>query len=229
MNSVFSESLFYIYFVYGVSFLVMSFVVLKGIKKATAISLITTFYALAAFGITHGITELIDWARFILKVSGHGEVVILKYLSQSMLIVSFAVLLQFAVNLFTYKSQQKASYRAIPSLLFVVYLLVLFITKTGDISKAALIARHGLGFSGALLSGIALFYLANSMKAVGDSTAIRGLLVSAIGFGLYAVFAGLIIQPIAGLPVQLFRAACAFTIAISSFYFLGVFEASESD
>jgi hypothetical protein len=227
MNAVLGQSLFYIYFVYGVSFLVMSYLVLNGIKKATAISLITTFYMLAVFGIAHGSAELVDWARFILKVYGHGEIMFLKYVSQLLMIGSFVVLLQFAVNLFTYKYEKKATLRFIPGVLFLAYVAVLFFTKTYEISRAALFARYGLGFAGALLSGFALLYLANSMKAVGDSTAIRGLLVSAIGFGLYAIFAGLIIQPIAGLPIQLFRSACAFTIAISSFYFLGVFKAAE--
>lgn len=47
------------------------------------------------------------------------------------------------------------------------------------------------------------------MRAVGNSKLIKGLLVSAIGFALYAVLGGLIINPIVGLPIQLFRAACA--------------------
>ena len=228
MTALFTQPLFYIYFVYGISFLVMSCVLLHGIKKATAISLISTFHALAAFGITHGITELVDWARFILKFSGHGEVMVLKYLSQSLLILSFVILLQFAVNLFTYKHEKNGLIRAIPAALLAVYLFVLFITKTDDISKAGLLARHGFGFLGALLSGIALFSLAQLMESAGDSTASKGLFVGAVGFGLYSVFGGLIIQPIAGVPIQLFRAACAVTIAVSSFYFLGVFEACEA-
>jgi hypothetical protein len=227
MNTVLGESLFYIYFVYGVSFLVMSYLILNGIKKATAISLITTFYMLAIFGITHGFAELVDWARFILKVGGHGEIVVLKYLSQGLMIVSFVVLLQFAVNLLTFKSEKKTAVRFIPAVLFVAYIAVLFFTSTHDILRAGLFARYGFGFVGAMLSGIALSYLAHSMRAVGDSTATRGLLFSAAGFCLYSIFAGLIIQPIAGLPIQLFRSACAFTIAISSFYFLGVFRAAE--
>ena len=227
MNTVLGESLFYIYFVYGVSFLVMSYLILNGIKKATAISLVATFYMLAFFGITHGFVELVDWVRFILKVGGHGEIVVLTYLSQSLMIASFVLLLQFAVNLLTFKSGKKTAFRFIPAGLFVVYIAVLFFTNTRDISRAGLLARYGFGFAGALLTGIALSYLANSIKALGDSTATGGLLVSAAGFGLYSIFAGIIIQPIAGLPIQLFRSACAFAIAISSFYFLGVFRAAE--
>src|SRR6266487_3263809 len=80
MNSVLSESLlFYTYLIYTLSFFVMSYLVLLGIRKATAISLISTFYLLAFFGITHGFAELIDLARLVLRVAGHGEGVILKY------------------------------------------------------------------------------------------------------------------------------------------------------
>ena len=226
MNMILSEPLFYIFFIYGASFLVMSYVVFHGIKKATAITLINTFYALGLFGFTHAITELIDWVRFIFKIEGSGEIEILKYISQIFLIISFVILLQFGVNLLTYRNEKKGSFRLIPGILFVVYIVVLLIIKTNDISKAALIARYSFGFSGALLSGIALYNLANSIKAVGNSRLIKGLFVTAIGFVFYAVFGGLIIKPIAGLPIQLFRAACAFTIAISSFYILDVFKAS---
>jgi hypothetical protein len=227
MSMVLSEPLFYIFFIYGVSFLVMSYVVFRGIRKATVITLITTFYALVLFGLTHGITELIDWVRFILKIVGTGEVEVLKYLSQIFLITSFVLLLQFGISLLTYKSERRAVLRFIPVLLFGVYIVVLLILNVNDVLTAGLIARYSFGFSGALLSGIALYSLANSMKAVGDSTLFKGLIVIAIGFALYAVFGGLIIKPIVGLPVQLFRAACAFTISISSFYILNVFKASE--
>jgi hypothetical protein len=229
MNIAVSEPLFYIYFIYGLSFLVMSYVIFHGIKEATSLTLVTTFYALAFFGITHGTTELIDWIRFIFKFSGKGDVEILKYISQSLLIISFILLLQFAVNLLTYRNEKRKVIRWIPSLLVVVYIVVLVIFKTNDISRAGLIARYGFGFSGALLSGIALCNLANSMKAVGNSRLVGGLLVSGIGFVFYAVVGGLIIQPIIGLPIQLFRAACAITIAISSFGFLGVFKSYEQN
>jgi hypothetical protein len=212
-----------------VSFLLMAYVVLRGVKSATAISLITSFYMLALFGITHGFAELVDWTRFIVKTTGHGEVAALNYLAPVLMVLSFVALLQFAVNLFTYKSGKKAYFRFIPGVIFVAYLAFLLITRTSDISKAALFARYGLGFAGALLSGVALFGLAKAMTAVGESTASLGLIVSGVGFGLYSVFAGLIIHPIAGLPIQLFRAACALMIAVSSFYFLGVFKAAEAE
>jgi len=125
MNMVLREPLFYIDFIYGVSFLVMSCLVSHGIKKATDITLTATFYALVLFGLTHGITELIDWVIFILKIAGTGEIEILKYLSQTFLISSFVILLQFGVSLLTYRSEKAGVLRFIPLALFGLYFAAL--------------------------------------------------------------------------------------------------------
>ena len=73
MNQALTEPLFYIDLIYGISFLVMSFVVFEGTRKASSIIFVPTFYMLGGFGLVHGITELIDWVSFILKTSGAGE------------------------------------------------------------------------------------------------------------------------------------------------------------
>jgi hypothetical protein len=227
MDKVLREPLFYIYFIYGLSFLVMSYVVFRGVRRAASITLVTTFYALVLFGLTHGITEWIDWVRFILKAGDAGEIALLRYLSQIFLVVSFVFLLQFGINLLTFRSEKKSIFRSVPILFFIVYIIVLLVQKIEDISEAGLIARYCFGFAGSLLSSIALFKLAGSMKSVGSSRLINGLVVTAVGFASYAIFGGLIVGPVAGLPVQLFRAACAFTIAVSSFSILELFKASK--
>ena len=229
MNKLVSEPLFYIFLVYGLSFLLMAYVVFRGIKNATAMALVSTYFALALFGLTHGLTELVDWVRFVVKVTDKREIELLKYLSQGLLITSFVVLLQFGINLLTYANIKRRAFRFIPSVLFAAYLAGLLVTKTTDVLAAGLIARRSFGIAGSLLSGIGLFVLANSMKAVLDSKVVKGLLVTGFAFCGYAVFGGLLIQPIFGLPIQLFRAGCAVAIAISSFSFLGIFRAAEAD
>ncbi len=219
------EPLFYIFFIYGTSFLVMSYVVFHGIRKATSITLVKTFYALVIFGVLHGAAELTDWVRFIIHASGGGEVKALYYLSPALMFVSFVVLTQFGINLLTYKSGKKNILQLIPSVLVIAYICVIIAAKVRDVMAEALIARNGFGTFGALLSGVALLGLARSMKALGNKRLETGLAVSAAGFMLYAVFGGIIVNPVAGLPVQLFRAACALTIAASSFYILDVFKA----
>jgi hypothetical protein len=229
MSTLLHEPLFYIFFVYGMSFLVMAYVVLHGIRNATAITLVTTYYALALFGLMHGVTELVDWVRFIVKTTGNGEIAALKYASQVCLIASFVVLLQFGVNLLTYRSDKARVLRFAPGILFVVYLVALSMAGVNDILRAGLIARYSFGFAGALLSAIALAWLAQSLKDVLDTSVVNGLTMTAFGFGAYAVFGGLIIKPIGGLPIQLFRAACAFVVAWASFYILGIFKATHGD
>ena len=227
MNQVLTEPLFYIDFFYGISFLLMSFVVLEGTRKASSIIFVPTFYMLGGFGLVHGITELIDWVSFILKTIGAGEFVVLTILSQSCLITSFVLLLQFGINILTYKSEKKGIYRSLPVLLFVAYTVYIFVTETPHIRTAGLIARRGFGFSGALLSGLAFFSLAKSMKVIGHPRLTHGLIVTGIGFVCYAVFGGLVVEPILGLPIQLFRAVCAFTIAAYSFAILEILKVYE--
>jgi hypothetical protein len=227
MKQVLAEPLFYINFIYGVSFLLMSFVVFHGTRKASSITLVTTFYMLSGFGLVHGMTELTDWLRFTLETAGAGEFRELLILSQACLITSYVLLLQFGVTLLTYKAEKKVFYRVIPAVLFVAYAAYLMLTGTAHIRTAGLIARRSFGFSGALLSGLAFFSLAHSMKVIGHPRLTRGLVVTGTGFACYAVFGGLIVEPIVGLPVQLFRAACAVTIAISSFSILEIFKVSK--
>ena len=227
MNQVLTEPLFYIYLFYGISFLLMSFVIFEGTRKASSIIFVPTFYMLGGFGLVHGITELIEWVIFILKTSRAGEFEVLTILSQSCLITSFVLLLQFGINILTYKSEKKDIYRSLPVLFFVAYTVYIFVAETPHIRTAGLIARRGFGFSGALLSGLAFFSLAKSMKVIGHPRLTNGLIVTGIGFVCYAVFGGLVVEPILGLPIQLFRAVCALTIAINSFAILEILKISK--
>ena len=227
MTRVLTEPLFYIELVYGLSFLLMSFVVFKGTGKTSSSILVTNFYILGGFGLVHGITELIDWVSFILKTSGAGEFKGLIILSQSCLITSFVLLLQFGINILTYESKRKGIYRLLPALLFVAYTFYIFVTETHHIRTAGLIARRGFGFSGALLSGLAFFKLAKSMKVIGHPRLTKGLFFSGIGFVCYAVLGGLVVEPILGVPIQLFRAVCAFAIAFYSYDILEILTVSK--
>jgi hypothetical protein len=229
MNQVFTEPMFYVFMVYSASFLLMSFVVFHGIRRASSIAFVNTFYMLVGFGLVHGITELIDWLRFILKATGAGESLVLFILSESSLLTSFILLFQFGVTLLTYKSNNKNIYRSLTALIYIALAAYILVIEPTYMSLAGSrpIVRHTLGFPGSLLSGLAFFRLAYSMKVMGHPRLIKALVITGIGFVCYAVFGGLIVEPVAGVPVQLFRAACALTIAIYSFSILDIFKVSE--
>lgn len=226
MNQFLTEPMFYVFIVYSASFLLMSFVVFHGIRRASSIAFVNTFYMLVGFGLVHSITELIDWLRFILKANGAGESVVLLILSESCLITSFVLLFQFGVTLLTYKSDKKNIYRSLTALVYIAYAAYILVIEPTHISLAGSrhLARRTLGFPGSLLSGLAFFSLANSVKVTGHARLIKALVITGIGFVCYAVFGGLLVEPIAGVPVQLFRAACALTIAVYSFSILDIFK-----
>jgi hypothetical protein len=227
MDALFHQPLFYIYFIYGVSFLTMAYLIFQGIRKGTSLVLVTTFQMLAAFGLTHGIREMIDWVSFILATNGHPEIAWLKFLSDAFLIVSFVILLQFAVNLLSYRSERKTAYRLIPGVLVAAGIVAMVATRTYDSGQVGLCVRRSFGFGGALFSGIAFCKLAVAMRAIGNTQIEGGLVLGALGFFAYAVFGGLVVTTVAGQPVQVFRTLCAFTIAVASALILDIFREAE--
>ena len=203
----------------------MAYFITNGIIEATSITLVSSFYMLVFFGTLHGMAELIDWARFIGRTLGQPENQALLYSSQILMMLSFFFLLQFGINVLSYKSEQKGIIRSIPLVLLVIFLAVVFSTGISDILQICLYARYGFGFAGSALTAIMLFRLSKTMGSLGNKKLLRGLNISAAGFACYAVVGGLIITPVLGLPIQLFRAICAIVIAIASVSVLYVFRA----
>ncbi len=224
MNKLLATPLFYIYLIYGLSFLAMAWRIAGGMKKATSIALVSSFSMLVFFGIAHGTAELVDWIRFIIQTLGNPDNIALLYTSQILMVISFVVLLQFGVNLMSYKSKKKGVVRTIPAACVLIFVVALFVSGISDIQRIGLAGRHSFGLIGSTLSGVLFFRLGITVKTLGDRKLVNGLNLAAIGFAAYAVFGGLIVQPIFGLPVQLFRAACAVTILVASSFIRGVFK-----
>jgi hypothetical protein len=226
MIDLLQEPLFYIFFIYALSFLAMTYMLLirfHGMTFEEHGSLVSTFYMLVIFSATHGMAELIDWMRLTIEILSAEEAAFLRYMAQIFAIISFVFLLQFGVNLMSHQSGKKGFVRALPSVLCAVFLAAIFVMRISDVREIGLIARNGFGFTGSALSAIMFFRLSSAMKTAGKDKVAKGLQLAAAGFACYAVFGGLITKPIFGLPIQLFRAACAFTIAFASTAILDVF------
>lgn len=233
MQRLLVEPLFYIFLIYGVSFLLLAFLVAKGTAGSSSVPLIGAFNMLALFGLTHGITEMTDWVRFIRKTLGAPAMPVLDWISQCFLVVSFIVLLQFAMNLFTAQSMSKVApaIRMIPAIGLCVFIGVVALRGMTDILAIGLLGRYAFGFASAILAAGALVVAARTLSVLGDDGLVRSLYIAAAAFAFYAVFGGVIITPIAGIPIQLFRSACAVTAAISAFSLIRLsrtFAASEA-
>jgi hypothetical protein len=62
------------------------------------------------------------------------------------------------------------------------------------------------------------------MKPLGNKKLNQGLIVLAVGLAAYAICGGLLVTPLFGLPIQLFRVICAFSIAVASVSILEIFK-----
>jgi hypothetical protein len=226
MDKVIGEPLFYVYLIYGISFLLIGFLILKEAVGASLGPIIGAFYILAFFGIVHGLAELTDWVRFIRRALGAPDMEALRYVSQGFLILSFVILLQFGINLLTCQSAGKGvrALRVIPTLGLAIFLAAVVARGMSDVLAVGLLARWGFGFTGSAVSAIALAVTAQTMKPLENSKLVSGMRLAAAGFGFYAIFGGLLVGPIGAMPIQLFRAVCAVTIALSSFSVIDVFK-----
>jgi hypothetical protein len=97
---------------------------------------------------------------------------------------------------------------------------VVFAKQMSDIRAIGLLGRHVFGPASALLASIAILRTAGILSLLGDRSLVRSLYLAATAFTCYAVFGGVIVTPIAGVPIQLFRSACAVAIAVSAFALL---------
>lgn len=219
MQRLLAEPLFYIFFVYGVSFLLLAYLVARGTAGSGSVPLIAAFRMLALFGLTHGVTEMTDWVRFVRKTLGAPEMAALTWLSQVCLVLSFVLLLQFAVNLFTAQaiSSIVPVVRLLPLAALLAYVAVVLVRGMTDPLAIGLLGRYVFGFASATLAAIALLTTASTLSVLGDRRLTNGMYVAAVAFACYAVFGGIIVKPVAGAPVQLYRSACAVVIALSCF------------
>ncbi len=224
MGTLLVEPLFYILFLYGVSFLLMAYLIARGARRAASVPLVSSFSLLALFGLTHGITEMLDWITLVVRLVVTPSVAAWVFLSRLFLVASFVILLQFGVQLLVSCRGGRRALRFLPAAALGVFLVVVFVLRLADIERIGLLGRYCFGFSGAAVSSAALFTLSRTIAPLGNRRLARMLTVAGAGFACYAVFGGLIVKPIAGVPVQLFRSACAITIALSVAASLDIFQ-----
>ncbi len=222
MKNIFSNSaMLWVFFFYGLGFLILASVVFLKKRKLVDVDLTKSFYYLGLFGLIHGITEWIDFTRLFLKINYSLQFVWLDLSKVIFLTVSFLFLLQFGLNILTLKAERMKVVRYLPlalGILFFVYTISL-----GILGSSELLARYGFGFTGSLLSTIALFNIYKKTD-INLRPLRNGAFFMFVAFAVYTVFGGLITFTIFGIPPQLIRMLCALLAGYASFNFLGVLE-----
>ncbi|MBI4448117.1 hypothetical protein HY643_03995 [Candidatus Woesearchaeota archaeon] len=224
-KSIFTDKqLLWIFFFYGLGFLILSAVTfIKKCKICADVDLTRSFYFLGAFGLTHGITEWIDLSRLWVDLSSGTTIPLLDEMKVFFLTISFIFLMQFAINILTLRRERYTSLRWLPLAALIIFFIVTLVT--GTFMDSELIVRYAFGFSGALLTSIAFMEIRKVALGWGLNSLIRGSTLMAIAFGVYAFFGGgLITFVVLGIPPQLVRMLCALLAAYASFDILTVLE-----
>lgn len=223
-----------VYFIYGTAFAVMGIAVLLQPKKNSGFPLADSLYLLGWFGVIHGANEFLDmW--LLIKRPESAEFDLIRLL---VLVISYIFLFEFgrrslraekgACSPRLAKAARLMVWQILPAI--IILLTGLAAVSSAFIKNAAILSRYLLGFPGALLTGAGLlsYYRCKAME-LKTLKARNYFILAGLAFIAYGALGGLIppeggffpanllntqiFSAITGLPVQLFRAACAVLIS----------------
>lgn len=222
-----------VYFIYGFAFVSMGVTVLVQPKKASEFEIANTLWILAAFGITHGLNELLDMWTII-----KGRHYVLDFIRWIILVISYVALFEFGRRVFRLKIPASSIVRRkISGLLkwWLIPVIASFILVSGLMSSdfwkvGSIWTRYLLGLPGGILIGIGLnsYYYAEQDKL--KHLQVRKYFFSAgMTFIIYGLLGGIVVPKwsffpaswintesfliTVKMPVQVFRACCAIIAA----------------
>lgn len=225
----------FVWFIYGLAFFVLGLVILVYPKKPSVFKLADDIWLIAAFGLLHGTNE---WLDMFIAIGKPFPLDTLKIIHLVTLVGSFLFLLRFGTKVISEKIKKYRFIQVLPIVFLAIWLIIIVICKQrllmGDI-----FARYLLCVPGTLLTALGLFLQIPQFKETKLPAATRNLRLAVIAFILYTVFAGLVVKEapffpasflnytlfkiIFHVPVQIFRAVCAFILAYSLAYLLSIF------
>lgn len=218
-----------VYLVYGTSFVAMFLALTFWRKRVGHIELMNDFRYLAIFGLLHGLAEYSDIPRFFAWQPSWIYDIIKLFLVSS----SYAALLAFGLNVVLAGIEERRWLRGIPhGALLMYFWLILFMgldifsgKGTGiKYSSAELAMNYSLGFLGAVVTSYAFFDLSAKINAIAGEKAGKRFIYAGIGFALFAIFGGINVNPLLGVPAVVYRSAIAVLITISVLRIFRLFE-----
>ncbi|MBI5844960.1 MAG: CHASE domain-containing protein [Deltaproteobacteria bacterium] len=208
-----AENMDYIFFVYGLAFLMLAFLLQE---RPAGIEAPFPWLWLSGFGLSHGINEWLD----MLALST-GDYLWLKIVRLAVLAISFILLCEFGRRGAMFQGVRMPG----PWIVMLLAAAGAMGALLGDSAGANAGLRHALGLPGGVLSGLVLWRMAKSASGA-QSKAFK---VSGAGFLVYGLATGLVVPDAgffpssilnqelfletAGFPIQIIRAVCAATCA----------------
>lgn len=228
-----------IFLIYGLSFLVLGLTIFVLPREDSRFSLVGSIWLLGVFGISHGCLEWMD--LWTMKVCGANPFV--DAAKPFVLLVSYFFLVEFGSRLVRDSLPATLRASAVRWLLdarihisLLGGILVAAYLSDNFLPSLVIWSRYLLGFPGSILAGAGfLLYCHYRIRPVLTQTEFlpmkHACYVAAFAFIAYAVFGGLVVprapsfpanwlnqenfQVVLGVPVQLFRAACALLVTMA--------------
>ncbi len=226
----------YVFFIYGLSFFTMGLALLIYPKKNSVFSLAKHLQLIALFGILHGINEWIDMFMLIHPPMAGSP---LKQIRGATLAASFFFLALFGTKMIVETKKRHPALQALPLILFVIWTAIVS-TSSRKLLMGDIWARYLLGGPGAFLTAYALMIQIPLFQETKLRNVTWNLRLSAGTFLSYGFLAGLIVEKsgffpssllnysafmdTVGIPIQVFRAACAVMIAYNMSRILKIFD-----
>jgi diguanylate cyclase (GGDEF)-like protein len=215
MADFIAEQADFILFFYGLAFILLG-ITCFAIARSAADGIAWPW--LGAFGLIHGISEWLDLSALVI-----GDTPKFAAIRTAVMAASFLMLLEFARrNLRRQGCWLPGAWAHAPLMAGVILAAVV-----GGLSVANALSRYGLGFVGAVGTGMVFALIARQLSGREQRLAF----VAALGWVLYGIAAGLIVPAaslwpaselnqqwfleVTGLPIQLIRGLVACSIAVA--------------
>ncbi len=248
LTSFFIRNYQMVYFVYGLVFFQIGFAISLQSRSLSSFRMARRLRALAAFGFLHGLSE---WAVVFIPIQqvyvDERQLLLLYFLERALTAVSFTFLFSFGLNLMLDTIRRYRRLAVLPWVILTVWLVFTLAAmrwgswrETGEwLVLCDVFSRYFLGFPGSLAAAVALYWQRHEIEAIGPAKVMSGLKGAVAAFGLYGIFAGLVV-PVApvfpatwlnqqdffkmvGIPIPVFRAAMGVVMLYSMVRTLDVF------
>ncbi len=225
----------HMYFFYGLAFFFLGISVFFTQKRSRELIITSSFWLLAAFGITHGIYAWLE--LFLLLQEPHitqSEFYLFQGLTVLILITSFLLLSQFGLVLIFYSIKNRRR-KLIPAAVFVLLFSFwalslssqLAFTDHDFLTIAYRSTRHTFGLFGSLLTAYGLWLYSHNIKSVSRPVT-KHFLYTGIVFVFYGIAAGIVpshsLLPFVHIPIEVVRALCIVLITYFILNAVNLFE-----
>jgi signal transduction histidine kinase len=246
MGRLINDHILLVYFAYGLAFFLLGIAILLQPRWGSVFKIGNSLWLLASFGILHGLGEWMDMFLILGDAywTPHGTGMI-KIATFYFGAASFVFLLQFSLRLIL---QDRSKYKSLERTALIASLLFLVVVTLDGVSTGfsaqwllwgQVLMRYLLGFPGAILTAIGFWRQRklSDIQRVSSYHVDRSLMAMAAVFAVYAFFAGLVVpsapffpasvlnyatfEDTIGIPVQLFRTACAL---LAAYFITGILD-----